>query len=112
MASALTFLEQYHKHGNEFYSHTITDDETWVSFVNVETKVQPKQWMHTQPPNKLKKFKQTLSAYQKVDRNFFLEQESCADGGIMHQGTTIMSEMCCETLKNCVRPFRKKSLEC
>jgi hypothetical protein len=39
MASALTFLERYHKDGDEFFSHTITDDETWVSFLNVETKV-------------------------------------------------------------------------
>jgi hypothetical protein len=31
--------------------------------VNVETKVQSKQWMHTHSPNKLKtKFKQTLVA--------------------------------------------------
>jgi hypothetical protein len=33
MASALTFLEQYHKNGNEFLIHIIrvTGDETWVS---------------------------------------------------------------------------------
>jgi hypothetical protein len=40
MASALTFLEQYHKDGDEFLSHIVgaTGDETWASFVNVETK--------------------------------------------------------------------------
>jgi hypothetical protein len=34
------FLEQYHKGGNEFLSHIVrvTDDETWVSLVNVEPK--------------------------------------------------------------------------
>jgi hypothetical protein len=37
----------------------VTSDETWVSFANVETKEQAKQWMHTHSPNKLKKFKQT-----------------------------------------------------
>jgi hypothetical protein len=37
-------------------------DETWVSFVNVETKEQSKQWMHTHSQNKPKKLKQTLSA--------------------------------------------------
>jgi hypothetical protein len=31
--------------------------ETWVSFVNVEIKGQSKQWMHTNLPDKLKKFK-------------------------------------------------------
>jgi hypothetical protein len=40
MASALPLLERYHKAGNEFLNHTVTDDETWVSFVNVETKEQ------------------------------------------------------------------------
>jgi hypothetical protein len=34
------FSERYHKDGNEFLSHIVrvTGDETWVSFVNVETK--------------------------------------------------------------------------
>jgi hypothetical protein len=64
MALALTFLEQYHKDGNEFLSHIVwvTGDEIWVSFVNVETKEQSKQWMRTHPPNKPKMLKQTLSA--------------------------------------------------
>jgi hypothetical protein len=40
IASALTFLEWYHKDGDEFLNHVIcvTGDETWVSFVNAETK--------------------------------------------------------------------------
>jgi type IV secretory pathway VirD2 relaxase len=59
MASALTFLEQHHKDDDEFLSHIVqeTGGETWVSFVNVETKEQSKQWMHTHSPNKPKKFK-------------------------------------------------------
>jgi hypothetical protein len=63
MASALTFLEQYHKNGDEFLNHIVrvTGHETWVLFVNIETKEQSKQWMHTHSPNKLKKSKQTLS---------------------------------------------------
>jgi hypothetical protein len=34
------FLERYHKDGDEILSHIVpvTDDETWASFVNVETK--------------------------------------------------------------------------
>jgi hypothetical protein len=49
MASALTFLERYHKDGDEFLNHIVrvTGDETWASFVTVETKEQSKQWMHT-----------------------------------------------------------------
>jgi hypothetical protein len=45
VTSALTFSEHYHKDGDEFLSHI--QQETWVSFVNVETKGQSKQWMHT-----------------------------------------------------------------
>jgi hypothetical protein len=41
ITSALTFLEQYHK-DDEFLNHIVgvTNDETWVSFVNVETNEQ------------------------------------------------------------------------
>jgi hypothetical protein len=59
-----------------------TDDETWVSSMNVGTKEQSKQWMHTHSQNKPKKFKQTLSACQKADGNCFLGEERSADGGI------------------------------
>jgi hypothetical protein len=49
----LAFLELYHEDGDEFLDHIVrvTGDETWVSFVNVETKDQSKQWMHRQPQN-------------------------------------------------------------
>jgi hypothetical protein len=59
VALALTFLQWDHKAGDEFLSYIIwvAVDETWVSFVNVETKEQSKQWMHTHLPNKPKKFK-------------------------------------------------------
>jgi hypothetical protein len=32
-------LERYHKDGYEFFNHIVRviDDDTWVSFVNVET---------------------------------------------------------------------------
>jgi alpha-amylase/alpha-mannosidase (GH57 family) len=64
MVSTLTFLERYHKDGDEFLNHIVqvTGEETWVSFVNVETIEKSKQWMHTHSPNKPKKFKQMLSA--------------------------------------------------
>jgi hypothetical protein len=61
MASALTFLERSYKDGDEFLNHIVKGNETWVSFVNVETKEQSKQWRHTHSPNKPKKFKQTSS---------------------------------------------------
>jgi hypothetical protein len=44
-------LTVFHKDGEEYLSHIVrvTDDKTCVSFVNVETKQQSKQWMHTHP---------------------------------------------------------------
>jgi hypothetical protein len=39
MALASTF-ECCYKDGDEFFSHIVIDDETWVSFVNAETKEQ------------------------------------------------------------------------
>jgi hypothetical protein len=79
------------------YIHT-SGDETWVSIVNVETKVKSKQWMHTHSPNKSKKFKQTLSvgklmATASSDRKGVLMVE------FMQQETTIMSQMYYRTLK-------------
>jgi len=38
MGSALTFLQRYHDEGDEFLDKIVTGDETWVRFVNVETK--------------------------------------------------------------------------
>jgi hypothetical protein len=42
---AFDFLERYLKDGDEFLNQIVrvTADETWVSFVNVETKDQSKQ---------------------------------------------------------------------
>jgi hypothetical protein len=60
----LDFLERYNKSGDEFFNHVVrvTSDEAWGLFVNVETKEQSKQWMHTHSPSKLKKCKQILYA--------------------------------------------------
>jgi hypothetical protein len=54
---------------------------TWVSFVNVETKEQSKLWMYTHSTN----------ICQKTDGNCLLGQERSADGGFMQEGTTITS---------------------
>jgi hypothetical protein len=36
------FLDRYHKYDNELLNHIVrvTGDETWVSFMNIETKEQ------------------------------------------------------------------------
>jgi hypothetical protein len=101
------FLQPYHKDGDEFLSHIVrvTSDETWVSFVNVETKEQSKQWMYTHPPNKPKKFKQTLSA-RKLVETLFWDRKRVLLVEFMHQGTTL-SEVYCETFRKLRRDIQK-----
>jgi hypothetical protein len=89
MASAVIFLERYQKDGDEFLNHIVTGDKTWVSFVNVNTH-------STNNPNK---FKQTLSAGQKVDVNCFLRQERSVDGGIHATMDHNNAKRVCETPK-------------
>jgi hypothetical protein len=70
MASAfVVLLKRYHRDGDVFLSHIVrvTDDKTWVSFVNVETKEQSKQRMHIYSPNKPNKFKQTSSRKDRTE---------------------------------------------
>jgi hypothetical protein len=71
------FLQQYHKDGDKFLNHIIqvTGDETWVSFVNFETKEQSKQCMYTHSPKELKKFTQKLSA-RKLMATIFWDQKA------------------------------------
>jgi hypothetical protein len=59
IVSAWTFLQHYHNKGDEFLDKIVAGDETWVQFVNVETKEQSGQWMHTDSPLKPRKFKQS-----------------------------------------------------
>jgi hypothetical protein len=77
----LRILERYHKDCDEFLIHIvrITGDETWVSFLNVETKEQSKQWTHTHSPNTPKNLN---TVCQKAGDNCFLRQEGSSGGGI------------------------------
>ena len=75
----------------------MTGDETWVKFVNAETKEQSKQLMHTHSPNKPKKFKQTLSN-KKMIVTVFWNRKGILLTEFMAPGTTITSEVYCEML--------------
>jgi hypothetical protein len=65
--------------------------------VNAETKEQSKQWCK-QSPNKPKKFKQTMSA-RKLMATVFWDRKGVLMVEFRQQGTTITSEVYCETLK-------------
>jgi len=107
MASALTFFQRYHDEGDEFLDKIVTGDEPWVKFVNVETKQQSRQWMHTHSPNKLGKFKQSL-ANRKLMATVFWDRKGVLLNEFMEPGTTITSETYCETLKKLCRAIEKK----
>jgi hypothetical protein len=102
------FLERHHRDGDEFLNHIATGDETWVTFVNVETKKQSKQWMYAHSPNKPK----TNVACQKPLGTLFWDRNGVLMVECMQQGTTMSSEMYFETIKNCVKPFGTNSVEC
>jgi len=107
MGSVLTFLQCYWEEGDEFLDRIVTGDETWVQFVNAETKEQSKQWMHTQSPDKPKKFKQTLSN-RKMMATVFRDRKEILLTEFMTPGTTITSEVYCETLHKLRRSIQNK----
>jgi hypothetical protein len=108
----MTFLKRHHKDVDEFYSHNITGGETCVSFVNVETKEQSRQWMHTHSPKKPKKFKQTFSA-RKLITAVFWDTEGILMVEFMQRGTATASEVYCETEKKThIGPLGTKDIWC
>jgi hypothetical protein len=83
MASTFTFLKRYPKDGDEFLNHIlqVSSDETWILFVNVESKKQSKRGCTHIHETSREKPEQT-SACEKADDKCFLEQERSADGAI------------------------------
>jgi hypothetical protein len=73
--------------------------------VNVETKEQSKQWMHSHSPNKSKNYKQTSA--RKLLAAAFWDRKGVLMVEFMPQWTIITSEMYCETLKNLRRAIQK-----
>jgi hypothetical protein len=92
-------------------SYGATGDKTWVSFVNVETKEQSKQWMHTHSPNKPKEFKQSFSARELMATLFW--DRNGANGRIHATNSHNNVRSVLRNTKNSVGPFRKKKgVEC
>jgi hypothetical protein len=91
MASALTFLERYHKDGDEFLNHIVrvTCDTIKVSFVNLETKEssQSSGCTHIHQTSR-KNFKRTLSA-RKLMATVFCDRKEVLMIEFMQQETTI-----------------------
>lgn len=107
MSSAIDFLFRYDLEGEEFLNRIVTGDETWVSYVNTETKQQSMQWGHTRSPTKPTKARQTFSA-RKVMATVFWDAKGVLLVDFMERGTTINSEVYCETLKRLRRAIQNK----
>jgi hypothetical protein len=77
IAMASAFSEPYHKDADDFLNHIVqvTSDETWVLFVNVDTKEQSKQWMHTHSPNKPKKLNKCCLPARKLMTTVFWDRK-------------------------------------
>jgi hypothetical protein len=97
MVAVLTFLERYHKDGDEFLDHIVTGDETWIARITPESKQQSLQWWHTGSP-KPKKFKQTLLAW-KIMATVLWVCKGILLVDFMTQRMSINSESYCKTLK-------------
>jgi hypothetical protein len=93
-----------HKDGDEFLDRIVgvTGEEARVSVGNGETKEQSKQGMHTHSPNKPKKFKHTSARKVTAALFWVLKGELMVE--FTQQGTSITSEVYCETHKKCVGP--------
>lgn len=107
MGSALTFLTRYDAEGEDFLKSIVTGDETWVQYDTPETKRQSQQWMHTNSPNRPKKFKQTFNN-RKIMATVFWDQKGVLLVEFMQPGTTITSAVYCETLRRLRRAIQNK----
>jgi hypothetical protein len=92
----------------------VTGDETWVLFMDVETKKQSKQWMHTHHQTSRKSSNKCCLPARKLMATVYLDKKGVLMGEFTQQGTTLKSEVYCETLKkNCVDPaIQKERVEC
>jgi hypothetical protein len=104
------FLDRYHKIGDEILIHIVrvTDDETWVSFVNAETKESQSSGCTHIHQTSRKSLKQTSA--RKLMATVFWDKSGVPTVELMQQGATVTSELYCESLKNCVGPFRTKGV--
>jgi hypothetical protein len=84
----------------------VTCDESWVSFLNAAKNEQSKQWINTNSPNKPEQPKRLPA--RKLIATVFWDRKEALVVKFMQQGTTITSEMYCETLKLLFKTIKNK----
>lgn len=100
------FLQRFENEGEEFFSHLVTGDETWISYTNVESKQKSMQWRHSSSP-KAKKFKQAPSV-RKMMATVFWDQKGVLLVEFLERGATINADMYCKTLMKLRRAIQNK----
>ena len=104
--SAMAFLKQYRKEGDQMLSQIVTGDETWISHSTPESKEQSKQWKHSDSPAP-KKFKQTAST-KKIMCTVFWDRHGVLLVEFLPNGQTVNSDKYCSTLTNLRRAIQNK----
>ncbi|KAJ4425701.1 hypothetical protein ANN_27897 [Periplaneta americana] len=106
LGAALTFLQRYHNHGDEFLDNIVTGDETWISHFTPQTKQQSMHWRHSGSPVRTK-FKQTLSV-RKVMCTVFWDRKGILLIDFLPRGETVNADRYCETLRKLRRAIENK----
>jgi len=96
-ASTLDFLTQYSEKGENFLSHVVTGNDTWVSHEAPKSKQQFMEWRHTSSPTKTK-FKQTTST-RNIMCTTFWDRKGILLVDFLPEGSTINAGVCCNTLQ-------------
>jgi [histone H3]-lysine36 N-dimethyltransferase SETMAR len=107
MTAALDFLTRYDQGGESFMNRIVTGDETWIKYVNPETKEQSKVWGHTASPHKPTKARQGFSG-RKLMATVFWDSKGVLLVEFMERGATINADSYVETLKNLRRAIQNK----
>lgn len=106
MASALSFLTQYHEDGDEIFDRIVTGDETWIHHYTPEKKRQSLQWKHTRSP-RVQKFK-TAESSLKVMATVFWDRQGVLLVDYLPKHETINKEYYCKLLFDLRRAIQNK----
>jgi hypothetical protein len=98
-------LARYEAEGDDFLSTIVTSDETWIHYLELETKRQSTQWHHTTFPQK-KKLKAIPSA-SKIMATVLWDCEGIILIDVLPRSQTINSNVYAETPKKLKKRFRR-----
>ncbi|GBN41818.1 hypothetical protein AVEN_130061-1 [Araneus ventricosus] len=106
MDAALEFLSRYHTDGEDFLNRIVTGDETWVAYVNAETKqvYGMGSYRFSNPAEE----SPSHFASEEADGYRLWDAQGILLIEFMTRGTTINSEVYCRTLKKLKRAIQNK----